>query len=49
MLMDAKNTTLALRTKDGLSQDELAEKVSVTRQAVSRRENGAEPVLFQRR
>lgn len=29
-----------LRTKKGLSQDELAEKVFVTRQAVSRWENG---------
>ena len=29
-----------LRTKNGLSQDELAEKVFVTRQAVSRWENG---------
>ena len=29
-----------LRTKKGLSQDELAEKVFVTRQAVSRWDNG---------
>lgn len=29
-----------MRTKNGLSQDELAEKVFVTRQAVSRWENG---------
>ena len=31
---------LSLRAKNGLSQDELAEKVFVTRQAVSRWENG---------
>ena len=34
--MDTKNVILELRTKMGLSQDELAEKVFVTRQAVSR-------------
>ena len=39
-MMDTKNIILALRTKKGLSQDELAEKVYVTRQAVSRWENG---------
>ena len=38
--MDTKNVILDLRTKMGLSQDELAEKVFVTRQAVSRWENG---------
>lgn len=38
--MDAKDIILELRTKKGLSQDELAEKVYVTRQAVSRWEKG---------
>jgi len=38
--MDTKNIILKLRTEKGLSQDELAEKVYVTRQAVSRWENG---------
>ena len=38
--MDAKETLYHLRTQKGLSQAELAEKVFVTRQAVSRWENG---------
>lgn len=38
--MDTKNVIYELRTKRGLSQDQLAEKVLVTRQAVSRWENG---------
>ena len=38
--METKDIILSLRTKKGLSQDELAEKVFVTRQAVSRWENG---------
>ena len=38
--METKDVLLSLRTKSGLSQDALADKVYVTRQAVSRWENG---------
>ena len=37
--METKNIILKLRTERGMSQDELANKVMVTRQAVSRWEN----------
>ncbi len=38
--MDTKDIIFELRNKAGLSQDEIAEKVFVTRQAVSRWETG---------
>lgn len=38
--METKDILLALRTKNGLSQDALAQKCFVTRQAVSRWETG---------
>ena len=38
--MDTKEILLKLRTQSGLTQEMLAEKVHVTRQAVSRWENG---------
>lgn len=38
--MDTKEILLELRTKRGLSQEQLAQQVHVTRQAVSRWETG---------
>ncbi len=38
--METKDVLFKLRTEKGISQDELAKKVYVTRQAVSRWENG---------
>ena len=43
--METKNIIFELRNKVGLSQDELAEKVYVSRQAVSRWENGETDTL----
>ena len=38
--MENENIIYKLRTRKGMSQDELAKKIMVTRQAVSRWENG---------
>ena len=38
--METKDVLLELRTKEGLSQEDLAEKIHITRQAVSRWESG---------
>ena len=38
--METKDIIYELRTKKGLSQEELAEKIYVTRQSVSNWENG---------
>ena len=43
--MKTKDIILEMRNKKGMSQDELAEKVFVTRHAVSRWENGENPEL----
>ena len=39
-ILESKNILLELCTQRGMSQDELAEQTMVTRQAVSRLENG---------
>ena len=43
--METKEIIRELRTKKGLSQEELAEKIFVTRQAVSRWENEQPPIV----
>ena len=49
-IMETENIILELRTKRGMSQDELAEKIMVTRQAVSRWKNfrGAGTFLYEK-
>lgn len=45
IFLETKDIIYELRTKQGLSHEELAEKIFVTRQAVSRWENGENPEL----